>query len=111
MEEMTMKLKKENLKVQLDEEKIHKEIEKGMAKAKEGIEKAKAEIKNLQDFTEALEKDGLINKKSGYKIKVEDGELYINGNKQPKETYEKYKQYYKKDKFSLNSDGDSISSL
>ncbi len=111
MEEMTQKLKKENFKVQLDAEKIHKEVEQGMAKAKEGIEKAKAEIKNMQDFTDALEKDGLINKKSGYKIKVQDGELYINGNKQPKETYEKYKQYYRKDRFSLNNDGDSISSL
>ncbi len=111
MEEMTEKLKKENFKVQLDAEKIHQEVEKGMAKAKEGIEKAKAEIKNMQDFTDALEKDGLIHKKSGYKIKLQDGDLFINGNKQPKETYEKYKQYYRKDKFSLNSDGDSISSL
>ena len=82
------------------------EAEQSMKKAKEEIAKAKLDLKNLKDFTNALDKDGLIDKKKDYKIKVEDGELFINGNKQSKETYEKYKPYYKKDNFSINSNAD-----
>ena len=106
MDSLRIKLKKENFAVKLDAEKMRDEAEQSMKKAKEEIAKAKLDLKNLKDFTNALDKDGLIDKKKDYKIKVEDGELFINGNKQSKETYEKYKPYYKKDNFSINSNAD-----
>jgi hypothetical protein len=72
------------------------------------MEKAMAEVKLLKEFTDELEKDGLIDKKKGYKVEVKDGELYINGTKQSKETTEKYRKYFKKDNFSISTDGDTI---
>ena len=111
MNELQEKLKSKNGELKINAEKIQKTVDESMSKAKESIEKAKTQIQNLKDLTDALEKDGLIDKKKGYKIKVHDGELYINGTKQSNETYEKYKQYYKKDTFTINSDGDNISSL
>jgi hypothetical protein len=111
MKEMEEKLKAKNGELKINSEKIKKQVEESMNKAKDNIEKAKIELQNIKDFTGALEKDGLIDKKKDYKIKVQDGALYINGNKQSDETFQKYKQYYKKDTFTINSDGDHISSL
>jgi chromosome segregation ATPase len=111
MAQMQEELKKEKFNIKVESENIHNQIEKSMKQAKEEIEKAKAELKNYQEFTDQLEKDGLINKKKGYKVKVKNGIMIINGQQQPNDIFEKYKQYYKKDSFTLNSDGENISSL
>jgi creatinine amidohydrolase/Fe(II)-dependent formamide hydrolase-like protein len=111
MKEMQEKLSKEQLNIKIDGKKIRQQVEEGMKKAKVGMEKAREEIKNLQEFTDELEKDGLINKKKGYKIQVKDGELYINGTKQSKETSDKCRKYYRKENFTINTDGDSIITL
>lgn len=95
----------------IDMEKIKKDVEKGMAAARVGIEKAKKEIALLKEFTESLEKDGLINRKKGYRIEVKKGELYINGTQQPKEVNDKYRKYFKEEDYSIRSDGNEISSL
>jgi hypothetical protein len=108
MEQLKIELKNMDLDIKVDAEKIRKDVEGGMQKAKEGMEKAKTEIKLIKEFTDELEKDGLIDKKKGYKIELKDGDLYINGTKQSKETTEKYRKYYKNGNFSINSDGDSI---
>jgi hypothetical protein len=108
---MQEKLGKEQMNIKIDGEKIRQQVEEGMRKAKAGMEKAREEIKNLQEFTDELEKDGLINKKKGYKIQVKDGELYINGANQSKETSDKYRKYYRKENFTINTDGDSIITL
>lgn len=105
------KAEMEKVKTKVDVEKIKAEVKNKMNETKKEMEKVKAELKNMHDFTNALEKDGLIDKKKGYDIKVKDGALFINGQKQPDDVYQKYKQYYKKDKFSLSSDGDKISSF
>jgi hypothetical protein len=39
---------------------------------------------------------------------VKEGELYINDKKQPKEVSDKYRQYYKKDNFTINMKDDGI---
>lgn len=83
------------LRPKIDMEKIKKEVEKGMAEARVGIEKAKKEIALLKEFTENLEKDGLIDRKKGYRIEVKKGELYINGTQQPKEVTDRYRKYFK----------------
>ncbi len=74
------------------------------------MEKAKREMLNFKEFTNELEKDGLIDKKKGYKLQLKDGELYINGTKQSKEISDKYSKYYQgKNNFTINmslDDGD-----
>jgi hypothetical protein len=99
-------------------EKMKRSVEEGMEKAKVGMEKAKTgmkkaqiELENLKKFTDELEKDGLIDKKKGYKVELKDGDLFINGEKQKKETTEKYKKYYMGDKFMISMNGDKIISL
>jgi len=108
MAEMKLNLEKQKLDFKFDGEKMRKQIEEEMNKAKIEIEKAKVEIKHMQEFTDELEKDGLIDKKKGYKVQVKDGELYINGTKQSKQTSEKYRRFYKKDNFTINTNGDTI---
>ncbi len=111
LEKMKVNLGKQQLKMSLDAGKIRKQVEEGMEHAKDGLDKAKEELQNLKAFTNELEKDGLINKKKGYFIKVDSGKLYINGKEQSTETYEKYKQYYHKGSFTIKSDGENNTSI
>jgi hypothetical protein len=113
----TKQIQKE-LNESLNTEKIREEIskgmekaEKGMEKAQKGMEKAQEEMENLHEFTVALEKDGLIDTKKGYRVRVEDGKLYINGTVQPKDVYEKYKSFYKNGHMSFQRDGNKFSVL
>jgi hypothetical protein len=89
MEKMNVDMKK------VDEElkKIKPDLEKNLQKAKIQIEKAKSEMKEYKTFVDGLEKDGLINKKEGYSIKHKEGELIINGKKQPEDIYRKYQGF------------------
>lgn len=87
-------------------------VNNAMEKAAEGIEAAKVEVKRYKDFINELDKDGLINKKDGYKLEwKDDGSLYINGKKQPKDVSDKYHKYYKEGGFSISNDGDETESL
>jgi len=95
----------------IDMSKLQETIEQSLAGARVGIEHAKKEIALLKEFTETLEKDGLINRKKGFKIEIKNGEMYINGTKQSKEVNDKYRKYFKDEDFTIRSDGDSISSL
>lgn len=90
----------------IDTKKIRIQTEEAMKNARKSIEKAKEELQNMGGFTKELEADGLIDKSKSYKIEVKEGELYINGTKQSKETSEKYRRYYKKDNFTINMNGD-----
>lgn len=103
------KIEIEMKKVGEEMKKIGPEIEKSMEKAKEGLEKAKAEMKEYKDFVDGLEKDGLIDKKKNYSIKHADGELIINGKKQPEAVYNKYRSFLEKHKkFSINKEDDDF---
>lgn len=95
----------------IDMDKIKESVERGIEGAKIGLEAAKKELRLLKEFTETLEKDGLISKKKGYKIEIKDGEMYINGTKQSKEVNEKYKKYFREGDYTLRSDGDDISRI
>jgi len=103
-------------KIQLDMEKmqaelakIGPEIEKSMEKAKVEIEKAKVEMKEYNDFVDGLEKDGLLNRKEGYTIKHNDGELFINGKKASEATYKKFKTFLEKHKkFTIEKSDDDF---
>jgi len=90
------------LQLKLNSSEFKKEIEDAMKDAKKEIEKAKQELRDLKDFTDALQKDGLIDKKKGYTVEwTKDGDLIINGKTQPKEIADKYSRYYKKDGYKI----------
>ena len=101
----------EKIKSHIDMEKIQRSVQEGLSKAKSGIENAKKELSLLKEFTEALEKDGLISKKKGYKIDIKNNGMYINGSKQSQEVNEKYRKYFKDGNYTISSDGDEISTL
>ena len=80
-------------KIEADIKKIKPDIEKSMKDARRSIEKAKVELKAYKNFIEELDRDGLINKKETYKIEYRNGELIVNGKKQPAEVANKYKNF------------------
>ena len=81
------KIDAEMKKLEIEMKDLGPKIEKEMEKAKVEIEKAKVEMKEYKSFVDGLEKDGLINKKEGYTIQHKNGELIINGKKQPADVY------------------------
>jgi hypothetical protein len=117
MKEQMAEVKKIDMsKVEEDMKKVEKEmkelgpkIEKEMAKAKVEIEKAKEEMKEYKSFVDGLEKDGLINKKEGYSIQHKNGELIVNGKKQPGDVYNKYRSFLEKHKkFNIKKSDDDF---
>lgn len=111
IEKAKAEISKEKIASHIDMQKIREGVDKGIAGARVGIEKAKKEISLLKEFTESLEKDGLINRKKGFKIEIKDNEMYINGTKQSKEVNEKYKKYFREENYIIRSDGEDISSI
>jgi len=103
------KLHNEMLELQqnFNSDKFKKQINSAMKDAKHEMEKAMQELQELKEFTGQLEKDGLINKKKGYSIEwKKEGDLYINGKKQPREVSDKYSRFYKKDGYKIRMSGD-----
>jgi len=93
MEEVKKEL--ENVKIEMEKNKVN--VKEEMAKAKIQIEEAKQELKAYKQLLDGLEKDGLINAKKDYSIEYKNGELFINGQKQPQDVLNKYKGYFKHD--------------
>ena len=113
MEEMKKidmgKLDADMKKMEIEMKGLGPKIEKEMENAKASIEKAKAEMKEYKSFVDGLEKDGLINKKEGYSIQHKNGELIINGKKQPADIYNKYRTFLKKhEKFTIKKSDDDF---
>lgn len=99
-------LKSEKFKHDIDFKKIKTEVEKGLAEAKEGINTAKKQLVRMKSFVDALDKDGLINKKDSYKIQVKDHKLYINGKAQSDAVNKKYSEYLSDEDYTLTRDAD-----
>jgi len=103
------KVDAELAKARKEMEKSRPEIEKELKKAQAEIEKAKSGMKEYKTFVDGLASDGLINKKSGYTIIHEDGNLTINGKKASASTYNKYKPFLEKHKkFRIKKDLDDF---
>lgn len=101
------KLKEEMKNVEKELKNIGPEIEQSLEKAKLEIEKAKIELKEYKTFVDGLEKDGLMSKKEGYTIQHKNGELIINGKKQPDSVYNKYRSFLEKHKsFKIDDEAD-----
>lgn len=81
-------------------------VELGLQAAKIGLNAAKKELQLLKEFTDELEKDGLIDKDEKFRIQIKDDELIINGKKQSKEVNDKYRKYFKHRNYTISSDGD-----
>jgi hypothetical protein len=103
MEHVKANLQKQKIEVKLNTAKITADIKMAMKNAEKSIADAREEIENLREFTTALEKGGLIDKSKAFKIEVKNGELYINDKKQLKEVSDKYRQYYKKSNFTIDT--------
>ena len=103
------KLDADMKKLEIEMKGIGPKIEKEMQNAKASIEKAKVETKEYKGFVDGLEKDRLINKKEGYTIQHKNGELIINGKKQPADVYNKYESFLKKhEKFTIKKSDDDF---
>lgn len=103
------KLNEDMKKLELEMKDLGPKIEKQMEKAKVEMEKAKQEMKEYKSFVDGLDKEGLINKKEGYSIQHKDGELIINGKKQPADVYNKYRSFLEKhEKFNIRKSDDDF---
>jgi hypothetical protein len=103
------KLAADMKKMEIEMKGLGPKIEKEMENAKASIEKAKVEMREYKTFVDGLEKDGLINKKEGYSIQHKNGELIINGKKQPADVYNKYRIFLKKhEKFTIKKSDDDF---
>ncbi len=108
MEVARTQLEKQRANMDLNSKEFKVNVDKAMRNAKEAMMKAREELQNLKEFTNELEKDGLINKSKYYKIEVKSGELYLNDKKQTKEVNDRYRKYYRKDNFIINLNEDGI---
>ena len=105
MQALQEKLQSEEFKSQLNSEKMQKQISEAMVNAKAGMEKAKQKMQQIKTFTDELSADGLIDKKKGYELEWKSGELYINGQKQPKDISDKYRRYESNGKIKILPEG------
>lgn len=103
------KLDEDMKKLEIEMKDLGPKIEKELGKAKVQIEKAKVEMKEYKGFVDGLDKDGLINKKGSYTIQHKNGELIINGKKQPADVYSKYRSFLEKHaKFTIKKSDDDF---
>ena len=88
---------------------IGPKIEQSMQGARESMEKAKKDLLEYKAFLGSLEKNGLINKNDTYIIEYKNGELTINGKKQPAEVLNRYKEFLKdRREFTIKKDKDDF---
>jgi hypothetical protein len=64
----------------------------------DGIQYMK-ELKLMNQLINGLEKEGLLDSKKPYWVNIKEGELYINGKKQPKEVSNKFRQFFQSDNY------------
>lgn len=103
-------LNSEKLKEHINFKELNNDIKEAMQNAKTEFEKAKQELQQTKDFTNVLEKDGLIKKNKQYTIDWKDnGDLYINGFKQSQQTADRYHKYFKKGGYTIKNDEDDDS--
>ncbi len=82
------------------------ETDKMMAQAIAGIDQAKSELKMTKEMFNEMQKEGLISSKNGFTIEYKDKDLYVDGIKLPKKTTDRYRKYFKNEKFKITIDKD-----
>lgn len=101
MENVRIQLEKNKENLNIDLKTTMQQMEEEMQKAKESMLKAKEQMTNIKLLTNALHKDGLIDKSKAFKIEVMDSELHQDGTKQPGEVNDKYRKFLKKVNFTI----------
>jgi hypothetical protein len=99
--------KKELARVKEEMKKQKFDMKKQFDNAKQEVDKAKEEVKGYQEMIYEMERDGLLNTNEDYTIEYKDGDLLINGKKQPQDVADKYKKNFKKKSIAIKKqDGD-----
>jgi hypothetical protein len=91
---------------QLDIPELTKRVNDEIRKANIDLKKSKGELKKLNEFLKEIKQEMLIdnlikNPDDKINLKIDDGDIYVNGKKLPDELTKKYKKLYK-DKFGHN---------
>lgn len=90
-------------------ENIRPEIENSMKEARKDIEKARAQLTSYKKLVNALDKDGLLNKKGNYKIEYKNNELTVNGKQLSADALKKYVEYLTdKEDFTIQKEDDDF---
>ena len=84
-------IEKAKISIDLDKDDLKVDLEN----AAKDIEAARIELKGYQEMIYDMEKEGLLDTKEDYSVSFNDGELSINGKKQPASVVSKYKKYFK----------------
>ena len=79
-----------------------------MASSRVEVDKAKEEVKGYQEMIYDMEKEGLLNTKEDYTIEYKDGDLFINGKKQPQEVTDKYKKNFRKKNIAIKKQDGNV---
>ena len=88
---------------------IQPQVEKAMKEAKVSIEKAKKEITAYKNLVNALDRDGLLNKNSNYKVEYKNKILTVNGKALSADATKKYSDYLDgRDDFTLEKNEDGL---
>lgn len=97
------------VKIKEELAKVQPEVEKAMKEAKVSIEKARKEVTAYRNLVNALDRDGLLNKASNYKVEYKNKELTVNGKKLSAEQTKKYSEYLQdRDDFKLEKNEDGL---
>lgn len=88
---------------------IQPQVEKAMKEAKVSIEKAKKEITAYKNLVNALDRDGLLNKNSNYKVEYKHKTLTVNGKTLSADAMKKYSDFLDgRDDFTLENNEDGL---
>jgi len=99
-----MDIARENIR-----EHMGKDFRKELEKARENVNRAGEELKQYKEMVTEMDKDGLLKIKEPYSIEYKEGELMINGAKQPASVIEKYKHYFRHENIKIKKSGDKDS--
>jgi hypothetical protein len=100
--------KKELARVKEEMKQQKVDLKKELDKAKVEVDKAKEEVKGYQDMIYDMEKEGLLNTKEDYTIEYKDGDLIINGKKQPQDVADRYKKNFRKKNIAIKKQDGQI---
>lgn len=97
---------KKNMKINME-----KDLREELENAKEDIARAKEELQGYKSMLREMENEGLLSTKENYTVEYKDGELSINGKKQPDSVTDKYKHYFRKDNITIKHDKDDARTI
>lgn len=104
MQKLRADLKKQDFN--LGEQKL--QLKDEINKARVQIEAIREELGSYKAMTREMEKDGLIQQDGNYDIEFAHDSLKINGDKQRKRIYRKYRKYVKKDEVRIKKEKDKL---